>query len=57
MIREKVEYKGEYFSKYEKDHADRIMNGWHVVDQILTRKDRFIVWWSSFIYGWIIYEK
>lgn len=56
-MRIKVEYNGNYYSKYEKDHADKLMAGWNVVDSSLTRKDVFIIWWSSFIYGWIIYEK
>lgn len=56
-MRIKIEYNGNYYSKYEKDHADKLMDGWNVVDSSLTRKDVFIIWWSSFISGWIIYEK
>lgn len=57
-MREKVEYK--QFtdkSKYTKDHADRLMNGWDVVDSDLVEKAVFVIWWAYFIKGWIIYEK
>lgn len=54
-----IEYHGEHFSKYAKDRADMITQGWKVLDVCLIQKDIYmngsVI--NTFVRGTVTYGK
>ena len=54
-----VEYSGQYLIKYHKERAQRIVDGWKVLDVNLSQTDQYLGGRhiGSFVTGNIVYEK